>query len=56
MESKKNVEIAVRQIFGVEEHISPDDTADAIAIALCHTFTGAYREVVLAEETDDCTD
>ncbi|HWQ21527.1 MAG TPA: crossover junction endodeoxyribonuclease RuvC [Clostridia bacterium] len=56
METKRNVEIAVRQILGVEERITPDDTADAIAIALCHTFTGAYREAVLAEETDDCSD
>ncbi len=56
METKRNIEIAVRQILGVEERITPDDTADAIAIALCHTFTGAYREAILTEETDDRAD
>ena len=56
LESKKNVEAAVRQILGVEEHITPDDTADAVAIALCHTFTGSYREALLAEASDDCAD
>lgn len=56
LESKKNVEAAVRQILGLEEHITPDDTADAVAIALCHTFTGSYREALLAEASDDRTD
>ncbi len=56
LESKKNVEIAVRQILGIEEHITPDDTADAIAIALCHTFTGDFRQAVLTSSADDSAD
>jgi crossover junction endodeoxyribonuclease RuvC len=53
-ETKKNVEVAVRQILGVSEHITPDDTADAIAVALCHSFTGSYREAVTEAEDNDC--
>lgn len=56
MESKKNVEVAVRQILGVQERITPDDTADAIAIALCHAFTGPYRQAIDQENADDSVD
>jgi crossover junction endodeoxyribonuclease RuvC len=37
--TKQQVQYMVRAILGLEECPKPDDTADALAIGICHAFT-----------------
>ncbi|MGB9695163.1 MAG: crossover junction endodeoxyribonuclease RuvC [Caldisericaceae bacterium] len=40
--SKKEIQAAVMNIFSLDEPPTPDDAADAIAIALCHIYSLPY--------------
>ena len=40
---KKQVITMVSMLLGIKEKITPDDTADALAIAICHAHCGASR-------------
>ena len=37
--TKEQMQIMVMRIFGIRELPQPDDAADAVAIAACHSFT-----------------
>lgn len=37
--TKEQMQVMVMRIFGIRELPKPDDAADAIAIAACHSFT-----------------
>jgi len=40
---KKQVMTMVTSLLGLKETPKPDDTADALAIAVCHAHSGASR-------------
>ena len=40
---KKQVITMVSVLLGIKEKITPDDTADALAIAICHAHCGASK-------------
>ena len=40
---KKQVQEMTRQLLGLSAVPKPDDTADALAIAICHAHSGASR-------------
>jgi len=40
---KKQVIAMVTSLLGLKEAPKPDDTADALAIAVCHAHSGASR-------------
>ena len=40
---KKQVITMVSMLLGIKEKITPDDTADALAIAICHAHCGASK-------------
>ncbi len=42
--TKYQVSYMVGQILGIEKPITPDDTADALAVALCHAFCRDLRD------------
>lgn len=42
---KKQIQIMVKSILNLKEIPKPDDTADAIAIALCHLNSRKIREI-----------
>lgn len=39
---KRQVQYMVRAILGLKETPKPDDAADALAVAICHSNTGSY--------------
>jgi crossover junction endodeoxyribonuclease RuvC len=41
---KEQVQAMVRSLLKIREPITPDDAADALAIALCHAQTQAFQE------------
>jgi crossover junction endodeoxyribonuclease RuvC len=41
---KEQVQGMVRSLLRIREAITPDDAADALAIALCHAQTNAFKE------------
>lgn len=41
--TKGQIIYMVRQILNIEEEISPDDVADALAVAICHAFHSGMR-------------
>ena len=41
---KKQMQTAVTRLLGLEEIPKPDDAADALAAALCHSHTGELRK------------
>lgn len=43
---KKQVQVMVKTILGLREIPKPDDAADALAIAICHAHSAAYRQRV----------
>lgn len=43
---KKQVQAMVKTILGLREIPKPDDAADALAIAICHAHSAAYRQRV----------
>lgn len=42
--TKNQVIYMVRQLLGIAETITPDDVADALAVALCHAFLRRIEE------------
>ena len=40
---KRQIQEMVRTILGLSELPSPDDAADALAVAICHAFSAAFR-------------
>ena len=40
---KRQVQEMVRTILGLDELPRPDDAADALAVAICHAFSAAFR-------------
>ena len=42
---KKQIQTMVTSMLGLQEVPKPDDAADALAIALCHGFTGRFGEM-----------
>ena len=43
---KRQIQDMVRAILGLQQRPSPDDVADALAIALCHLSTAPFRSRV----------
>jgi len=44
--TKDQMQVMIKTIFGIKEVPRPDDAADAVAIAACHSFRGrVYREM-----------
>ena len=41
---KKQVQLMVTRLLGLSEVPKPDDTADALAGAICHSFTGEAKK------------
>jgi len=41
---KKQVQEMVKTILGFEEVIQPDDTSDALAAAICHSYQGEVKK------------
>ena len=41
---KKQMQQTVARLLGLDEVPSPDDAADALAAALCHSHTGELRK------------
>ncbi len=41
---KRQVQDMVRTILRLDQYPTPDDAADALAVAICHAFTAAFRE------------
>lgn len=41
---KKQVQEMVRVILGLKQVPKPDDTADALAVAICHAHSGTFTE------------
>lgn len=44
--AKEQVQYMVRAILGLKENPSPDDVADALAVAVCHAFNWSGREAL----------
>ena len=42
---KKQIQTMVTSLLNLEKTPKPDDAADALAIALCHGFTGRFGEM-----------
>lgn len=42
---KKQVQEMVRVILGLKQVPKPDDTADALAVAICHAHSGTFKDV-----------
>lgn len=42
---KKQVQEMVRVILGLKKVPKPDDTADALAVAICHAHSGSFKDV-----------
>lgn len=41
---KTDVQECVRSFLNMKERPQPDDAADALALAICHSFTGKFKE------------
>lgn len=46
---KKQMQESVRRLLNLSEIPKPDDAADALAIAICHSFSGRLKDLYLME-------
>lgn len=44
--TKKQIQYMVKSLLGLKEEPSPDDAADAIALAICHAFFETFQAAV----------
>lgn len=49
---KKQIQLMVRHILNLKETPKPDDTADALAAAICHSNSRTYKRKVKLEEAN----
>lgn len=47
--NKKQMQESVRRILNLRDIPKPDDAADALAIAICHSFSGKFKDLYKME-------
>lgn len=47
--NKKQMQESVRRILNLKDIPKPDDAADALAIAICHSFSGKFKDLYKME-------
>lgn len=47
--TKKQVQESVKRILNLQDIPKPDDAADALAIAICHSFSGKFKSMYIME-------
>lgn len=47
--NKKQVQESVKRILNLQDIPKPDDAADALAIAICHSFSGKFKSMYIME-------
>jgi crossover junction endodeoxyribonuclease RuvC len=48
---KRQVQEMVKMILRLDQLPSPDDAADALAVAICHAFTAAFRKATAGAQS-----